>query len=490
MSKILVTTLGCKANQADSEDIAARYLSRGYSLAKKGEVPDICVVNTCTVTAKADSRCRNAIHKLKKLYPAAKMIVTGCMANVAEEELKRMKDVDTVIQTSDFRLPTSAERNQKTRPQLKIQDGCDNYCTYCIVPYARGKSRSLPVEDVVSRVEGLKAAGAQEIVLTGIHLGAYGKDLKPKTSLVNLLQKICHPRESGDLMNTIIYGRSPRQYDAAGAAITTSGMTDNRLRLRLSSIEPDEFSPEFLAFLAKACRTGHICPHFHIPLQSGTDEILKAMGRKYTTENYRALLGQITALLNTGGSQKSDVRCQISDLRHPTSSALPTSYFLPPTSSVAIGADVIVGFPGETAELFERTVKFIESLPIAYLHVFPYSPRPLTAAYKLKNTASAKEKQRRVAELCAISEGKQLKFYKSQIDKKLSVVTLRKRDKKTGLLKGISENYVPVLFEGGDELMGRECDVKVEEVRGLEVRGQKSEVGNLRSEIRLLTSDF
>ncbi len=303
----------------------------------------------------------------------------------------------------------------RSRPMLKVQDGCDRFCTYCIVPYARGRSRSVPVEEVVRRVKELAAGGNKEIVLTGIHLGAYGKDLRPQTSLAELLKNLipspCPSPSRGD---------------------------GGSYRLRLSSIDPDELSKDLISNLKSEISNHHICPHFHIPLQSGSDEILKKMGRKYTTAGYKNLI--------------SDLKSQV--------------------SNCAIGADVIVGFPGETKELFEETRAFVESISIDYLHVFPYSRRKLTVASKLKETVTNAEKHNRVKKLMEISNKKRLAFYRSFIGKQLNIVIEYKRDSSTGMLKGVSENYIPVLIDGGDELMGQLVKVRVTEVNNkTEVKG-------------------
>ncbi|PIR18362.1 MAG: tRNA (N(6)-L-threonylcarbamoyladenosine(37)-C(2))-methylthiotransferase MtaB [Deltaproteobacteria bacterium CG11_big_fil_rev_8_21_14_0_20_49_13] len=451
MGKVLITTLGCKVNQADSESIAAAYISKGFSLVKKGERPDVCIVNTCTVTAKADKECRGEIRKLKKLYPMAKVIVTGCYANVSADELQKMPEADEVVGTLPLVLSLSKdetlmvrqahhERAKKSRPQLKIQDGCNNFCAYCIVPYARGRSRSVPPEEVVSRVSELRDAGFKEVVLTGIHVGGYGADLEPKTTLVELLRGLCHSEPEGR--------RIPQDPSLSLRMTSDSTHNDTHFRIRLSSIDPDEWDDAIM---------DHVCPHFHIPLQSGDDEILRAMGRKYTTEDYRKLIEGIAIR----GSQRSDIRSQI----------FPTSDLRPLASSPAIGADVIVGFPGETDDHFERTKNFVSSLPLTYLHVFPYSRRKLTAAANLKETVPDPVKAERADILRKISEKKRFDFYKSFIGKTVRVVVEMKRDRRTGLLKGVSENYIPVLFEGDDRLMAKIVTVEIEGVNGDHVTG-------------------
>ncbi|OGQ49216.1 MAG: hypothetical protein A3I09_03170 [Deltaproteobacteria bacterium RIFCSPLOWO2_02_FULL_47_10] len=388
--KVYIATFGCKTNQADSEGIAARFMATGHERVYGANAADICIVNTCTVTAKADAQSKNEIRRLHRANPDAKIIVTGCYASVAQDELKKMAEVDEVMKYDD--LPNShfskgGRGGFKTRPNLKIQDGCDRYCAYCIVPYARGRARSMPMDEVLAEVAAFKEAGYPEIVLTGIHLGGYGLDLEPKTSLINLLHLLA-----------VLTGRD--------------------FRIRLSSIDPDEWTDELINFVTE---NKSVCQHFHIPLQSGDDEILKKMGRRYTTGQYKKLV--------------SDLKLKV--------------------SGCAIGADVIVGFPGETKESFERTRKFIEDLPTDYLHVFPYSERRLTAAAKLKETVSNKEKQERVGILREFSRRKREVFYKMHVNKELTVVIERRRDKKTGLLKGISGNHIPVLIKGSDELMGK-----------------------------------
>ncbi|MBI2974964.1 MAG: MiaB/RimO family radical SAM methylthiotransferase [Deltaproteobacteria bacterium] len=409
--KYLIETFGCRTNQADSDAIASKLLSKGHSPACKEETADICVINTCTVTAKADTQCRNMIRKLRRDYPKAKIVVTGCFAAVAENQSKKIagmeNDENLVFERSretNFSFFTAPVT--RARPNLKIQDGCDRFCAYCIVPYARGRSRSMPVKDVLEQLDLMHKAGIAEIVLTGIHLGGYGLDLKPETTLLGLLKKITpspSPLPRGEKVDT-----------------------DHCFRIRLSSIDPDEWSDELIDF---AAQNKMIARHFHIPLQSGDDEILQKMGRRYTTERYFRLL--------------SDIKSKAPDC--------------------AIGADVIVGFPGETREHFERTRQFIEKTPIDYLHVFPYSRRSQTASAKLEDTVSKAEKHRRASVLRAISAKKRAEFYKKMAGKKIDVVIEVNRDKKTGRLKGISGNYIPVLLDGDDGLLGRMVNVTLAE---------------------------
>jgi len=401
MSKYFIATLGCRANQADSDLIAAFFEAKGHVLAADGEPADVCVVNTCTVTAKADRECRNLIRRVRREHPWAKMVVTGCLASVAAGELKKMPEVDEVgldigapfTVTPPVLYARAVRHGERARPQLKIQDGCDRSCAYCIVPFARGKNRSMPESDVIGHVSMLKAGGAKEAVLTGIRLGGYGKEMSPPSDLAGLLGKI-------------------------------TPYADEDFRIRLSSIEPDEWDDGLVKIVSKE---PWICPHFHIPLQSGDDEILGLMGRSYTTAGYRDLLARLKA----------------------------------GRPDAAIGADVIVGFPGETEEHFRRTFDFIKGADIDYLHVFPYSRRSGTAAAKMKGHVQEKEKQRRAAALRTLSEEKKLSFHRANIGRKLRVVIEVKRDRKTGGLKGVSENYIQVLFNGGDGIMGTAANVLV-----------------------------
>ena len=405
--KVCITTLGCRANQADSNDIAGYFSSNGYAVAERCEKADVCVINTCTVTSGADADCRNKIRAVRKKNPKARIIITGCLARVAADDLKRMSEVDDVWGsewraealryngrnfTRNVAEPPRTPLIDRTRPLVKIQDGCDRFCAYCIVPFARGGNKSMPKDEVLRRVLSIKDSGYSEAVLTGIHLGGYGKDLSPKETLVGLLKDICATAGKG-------------------------------FRIRLSSIDPDEWTDELLDLVTKEPA---ICPHFHIPLQSGDDEILKKMKRRYNTVEFKSLVSKLKK-------------------------KLPDS---------AIGADVIVGFPGETNAHFEGTRRFIEGLDIAYLHVFSYSRRTGTAADKMSGQVPEREKKRRADILRKISEEKRAWFVKSQVGKKLRVVIEAKRDKKTGKLKGVSENYIPVLLDGGDEMMKKQVDVK------------------------------
>ncbi len=406
--KFAITTLGCKVNQCESDAICRKLESKGLKHISTADEADICIVNTCTVTQKASMQSRQAIRKAIKNYPRAKIIVTGCYAQTAPEELARIEGVSTVIDNthkmalpdllgpprreacqppqiihqsihhaSQFAEPAITVYGSRTRPFLKIQDGCNAFCTYCIVPYARGRSRSMPINSVMEQLKKLAEAGFMEVVLTGIHLGCYGQDFLPPKNLSNLL-----------------------------AAIDSSCPIS---RVRISSIEPMELTEEIISRVAASAK---FCPHFHIPLQSGDNTILSRMKRPYRREEFEEKIRHIH-------------------------SAMPHA---------AIGADVLVGFPGESQEAFENTFSLIQSLPVSYLHVFPFSPRKNTPAANYPD----KVPQRIVGERCKLlrklGQEKRRQFYTSQVGRDHQVLLEGTRDRASGKVKGFTGNYLPVLI--------------------------------------------
>ena len=346
---------------------------------------------------------RQAIRQAIRANPEARILVTGCYAQTEPEAIKKIAGVHDIVSHSDkSRIPeilsmteepkgclllTSALPNfhlqGRTRPFLKIQDGCNAFCAYCVVPFARGKGRSLPIESVLESISRLKTDGIYEIVLTGIHLGHYGLDLKPGTCLNDLLIAV----ESAAPME----------------------------RIRISSIELAEISNELIDRIADS---KIFCHHFHIPLQSGDNEVLKRMNRPYTREMFHHIVGRI--------------HDRIPD--------------------AAIGADVLVGFPGENDAAFDQTVFLIEALPITYLHVFPFSPRKGTPAYSFANQIPHSVVKARCSTLRALSKAKKKCFYRSHIGKELEILVEGVRDNTTGHLKGMTSNYIPVMVEGKDHL--------------------------------------
>ncbi|WP_027359579.1 tRNA (N(6)-L-threonylcarbamoyladenosine(37)-C(2))-methylthiotransferase MtaB [Desulforegula conservatrix] len=420
MKKFVITTLGCRVNQFESDSIASILKGRGWEKAGRSEKADVCIINTCTVTGKASMQSRQAIRAKIREHEGATVVVTGCYAQTEAEEIKKIEGVTHVLGQKEKQLiPDLLETGaaldelkakglgdsfsclvpsifeERTRPYLKIQDGCEAFCTYCIVPYARGKSRSMAFDDVLLNLRRIRDQGAQEAVLTGIHLGAYGHDLDPKTNLKSLLQKI------------------------------TS--LDDMPRIRLSSIEPRELAPEIIELAAS---TDRICHHFHIPLQSGDADILKRMGRPYTPEYFAGLVKSINEKL----------------------------------PSAAIGVDVLTGFPGETDEFFRNTFNLLESLPIAYVHAFPFSPRKGTPAATFKEQIHPEVMKARCAEIREMGQKKKTMFYGNHVGKTLDMMVESKRDKKTGMLKGISGNYISMLAEGPAKHMNTLVRVKAVEI--------------------------
>jgi len=411
--KVALTTLGCKVNQYESAALAEDLRKKGFSLVSFRSPADIYIINTCTVTAFSDFQARQLIRRAKRANPQAKIIVTGCYAQVAAADIASLNGVTLVIGNdqkhtiptllqkgainSKGTLPDDISQQKKfcempltkfygqTRAFLKIQDGCNSFCSYCIVPFARGKSRSLPPENILKAVNRFTQNGYREIVLTGIHLGSYGYDLNPTANLTSILRQIMNCRKD--------------------------------VRFRLSSIEPGEITDELLHLFNKQ---DILCSHLHIPLQSGDDKILQLMKRNYDSGFYRILIEKISIAF----------------------------------SDLAIGVDVMVGFPGEGDAEFNNTFKLLRDLPVAYLHVFPYSERPETMAQKLYPKVPENIKKERASILRNLSSKKREEFALRFLGKKLDVLVEKVKDKRTGLMKGFSNNYLPVLLENNDSSVG------------------------------------
>ncbi len=427
-----VLTLGCKVNQVEGAYLAESLSALGGRAVSPGEGPRIVVVNTCAVTAKAAYEGRKLIRRALSLNPEL-VVATGCYAQTFPEEVLKAgeKKIAVFGQAEKFRLPeimaenppeklrgqilvTPAERLRKAQPApitrfpghtrafLRVQDGCSQRCAYCIVPLARGPSRSLSEEEVLRQAKIFVEEGYREIVITGIHLGFWGRDLRPPKTLVDLLRKL---------------------------------ETLGQVRLRLSSLEVTEITP---ALLAWASSSANFAPHFHVPLQSGDDGVLRAMGRLYTGEFYLEVLSEIRR-------------------RFP---------------QAALGADVLVGFPGESEEAFQRTYELIARSPLTYLHVFPYSPRPGTRAYTLFSQIPPEVIVRRARALRELSARKRKAFYQAQVGRVLQVL-VEEREEETGLLKGLSENYVPVYLRGEAQLRGEIVSVRVVRVIDSRVYGER-----------------
>ena len=428
MHRFTITTLGCKVNQYESEALAQKLSDDGqWVISRDKEIADLCIINTCTVTQKASMQSRQAIRQAIRSHPKARIIVTGCYAQTEPDEINKIKGVHHVIGHFDkHKLPDmilagkenilpSPDLEQKihhfnpmpsvglgyrTRPFLKIQDGCNDFCTYCIVPYARGPSRSLPPERVLDNINKIHQAGYHEVVLTGIHLGNYGIDLgKRKADLLDLLNRI----------------RKTCTID----------------RVRLSSIEPFELTEDIIKFVAQSgSGPAKICHHFHIPLQSGDDFILKKMHRPYSRSFFIDLVEKIHKLL----------------------------------PDCAIGVDTLIGFPGESDRAFENTYSLIEQLPVSYLHVFPFSPRKGTPAYSYPDKVNSNVIRERCQKMRTLGKLKRNVFYNKFKGKTLEILIEGKQKKSTNLLKGITSNYIPVLVKGEDKLKNTMANVTIDEV--------------------------
>ncbi|MBI5417483.1 tRNA (N(6)-L-threonylcarbamoyladenosine(37)-C(2))-methylthiotransferase MtaB, partial [Candidatus Poribacteria bacterium] len=414
--KVTFYTLGCKLNQSESISMANELNSSGYEIISESEKPEICIINTCTVTSHSDQRCRQMIRKYIKENPNAIIIVTGCYAERNKNEILQISGVNLVIgnlekanivehiekiRNTDCEIK---EKNEiyasvcgdigKTRAFIKIQDGCNFGCSYCIVPKVRGKSRSVPIDLILKEIEKVVNFGYPEIVLTGINIGAYGKDIPDYPNLYELLKEILR--------------------------------ISSHSRIRLSSIEPDEVTDEIINLIVE---NQNICRHLHIPLQSGTDEILKLMNRRYSIKNYINVLDRVIK------------NC----------------------SNIALGTDLIVGFPGETDALFQKTKELVESLALNYIHVFPYSRREGTASYLINETVTEKEKKERVKIVRDIFNKKMLNYKKQFINKTLKAVIETTRHHGTGKLVCLTDNYLRVLIDGNDSLMKKSISIRIKE---------------------------
>lgn len=424
MKKLAFYTLGCKVNQVETEQIKEEFDSRGYQIVDFDEPADIYVINTCTVTHVSDRKSRAMLRRAVRRNPAALVVALGCVAQVDAEQLAAIEGVDLVVGNKDkenlvpivedyiSREHTGVEvkvdrissedkprtilyqhLHQRTRAFVKIQDGCQSFCSYCIVPFARGPVRSKRPEDVLAEIKQLVDLGYREIVLTGIHTGFYGADLQD-WSLSRLLATI---------LDQVV----------------------GEYRIRLSSIEPLELNDKLLDLVAA---DRHICRHLHIPLQSGSDHILKSMGRRYDRSYYRELTTQAFQRI----------------------------------PGVALMADVMVGFPGESEENFADTYDLIEQSPLANLHVFKYSRRAGTRAAEMKDKVDEKEKQRRSELLIELARKKQIEFINQFRGQSFDLLV----EQKIGLDKytGITDNYIEIDFTSVQDLRGQLCTVKLMEV--------------------------
>lgn len=421
MKKIAITTLGCKVNQFESASFISSFEDRGCPIVPFDSDADVYVINTCSVTAKAAQQSRQMIRRALRRRPEARVVVTGCYAQMDPEVLLDLGSkrvyiigngykhllVDTALadHQPDLVMVAGTIRDSKqichlpvrrfkgrSRAYLRIQDGCDNFCSYCIVPYTRGCSRSLPLAKVLQQVEQFSQEGYLELVVTGINVGKYGLDLGEGETVCTLLNRICS--------------------------------NFKHLRIRLSSIEPTEVDEHLLTLMTTHA---NFMPHLHIPLQSGDNDILVRMNRIYTRAQFAAVIEEVHRSL----------------------------------PSAAIGCDVLCGFPGESSQAAANTFDLLADLPVSYLHVFPYSPRPGTPAAAMAHQVSGREKVARIQRLRHLDEQKRHHFHTRQIGTTHRVLVER-RHKKTGLLQGFSDNYIPILFPGATRLVHQVVPVRIQ----------------------------
>ena len=424
--KAVYYTLGCKLNFAETSTIGSALKAQGMATVRKGEIADVCVINTCSVTEVADSKCRQAINRLVRNHPGAVVVVTGCYAQLKPEQVSALEGVDLVlgsnekgqiveaiaerlqmmpeerklaaheyriVRTADIRnFMPSCSCGDRTRYFLKVQDGCDYYCTYCTIPFARGRSRNGSIELLLGQAREAAMAGAKEIVITGVNIGDFGKTTGE--SFLDLLK----------------------------ALDSVEGIE----RYRISSIEPNLLTDEVIQFCAQSRA---FMPHFHIPLQSGSDEVLRLMRRKYDTALFRSKVERVLELM----------------------------------SDAFIGVDTIVGTRGETEELFQEAYDFMASLPVAQYHVFPYSERPGTKALEIPHKVRPEEKKERSQKILDLSESITHAFYERYIGKVRPVLLEHSKSKRT--MHGFTDNYIRVEIDLPEGVQSSMLDNTIVNVR-------------------------
>ncbi|MFQ5586837.1 MAG: tRNA (N(6)-L-threonylcarbamoyladenosine(37)-C(2))-methylthiotransferase MtaB [Thermodesulfobacteriota bacterium] len=418
---VFIATLGCKANQYDSFAIEEMLAMGDFQVVSDPEGADACVINTCTVTGRTDAQARQLIRRVKRENSDALVIVTGCYAQVSPHEVAEIEGVDYVLGNGEKervvehllmgsggdapRVSVEKEGSAiglrasgspgRTRAYLKVQDGCDNSCTYCIIPTARGEARSMNRETLLAEIDILVEKGYREVVLTGIHLGSYGEGFSPPMNITGLLKSI-----------------EERRYPC---------------RFRVSSLDSDEITDELIELMATS---ETICRHLHLPVQSGDDSIIRRMNRGGGADAVRERVERI-----------------ISSIR-----------------DVAIGVDVIVGFPGEGEDEFMNTVRLLDALPIAYMHIFPFSKRKGTPAALFPDQVDAQVIKERCERLRELDREKRAAFYGSYLGREVSVLVEETRNRTTGLFQGRSDNYIPVLIDDYEGPANRLLSVRLESV--------------------------
>jgi len=439
MKTVAFYTLGCKVNQYETNGMTAKFLEYGYSIVEFGEIADIYVINTCTVTAMSDKKSRTVIRRAKSLNEKGNVVVTGCYSETAKEEVQKISEVDLIVGNNEKKdiveiveeyienscrggfpyppgqkgkkLMTKAVEQEefmdfgatvsidRTRLIIKVQDGCDNFCAYCIIPYAKGRARSRRIDSVISEIKCAVEKGVKEVVITGIEISSYGKGLAGNVSLIDLLEEV----------NNI----------------------EGLERIRLGSLEPNTISLDFVSRLSKLDK---ICNHFHLSLQSGCDETLKRMNRKYSVKEFEE---KVTLLR----------------------SAFP---------DMALTTDIIVGFPGETEEEFKKTYEFLKEIGFSKMHVFKYSSRKGTVASRMENQIDAKEKEIRSKKLIELSDRNEKEFIKQYINRKVLVLFEKKRG---SVIKGHTSNYIVVKSICKADVSNEIKTVEIKKQEGTELIG-------------------
>lgn len=407
MNKVAFITLGCKVNQYETNAMIQKFIEQGYNIVEHTKKADIYIINTCTVTNMSDRKSRQMLRRVKDLNPHAIVVACGCYAQVAKEELKKIPEIDLILgnnekkeivryiekyldekkqiqstqdvmQTREYVDFGNVTYTEKTRAVIKVQDGCDRFCSYCIIPYARGRVRSRKPESVISEIENIAKEGIKEVVITGIHVASYGKDFSEKYRLIDLLEEI----------NEI------------------NGIE----RIRLGSIEPLLIDKEFMSRLIKLEK---ICHHFHLSLQSGCDETLKRMNRRYTTKEFEKIVNLLRENYN----------------------------------DVILTTDIIVGFPGETEEEFNKTYEFLKKINFYKMHVFKYSKRKGTKAAMMPLQIDGNIKEIRSQKLIELSNINEIEYNKTYIGKEVQVLFEERKD---GFYKGHTKNYILVYLPEED----------------------------------------
>jgi len=433
MKRVAFYTLGCKVNQYETNAMTQKFQEAGYEIVElNNEIADIYIVNTCTVTNMSDRKSRQVLRRLKDKNQDAVVVAVGCYVQVAKQELEEMPEIDIALGNEEkkdivkyiekfienkkklieiddisaqkeFKEMGQITYTEKTRAVIKVQDGCNNFCSYCIIPYARGRVRSRNEENIIEEITQIAKNGIQEVVITGIHVASYGKDLGNENGLIELLEKI----------NSI----------------------DGIVRIRLGSLEPKVITEEFMQRLVKLEK---ICHHFHLSLQSGCDETLKRMNRKYLTQDIIEIIERLRKYYN----------------------------------DVILTTDIIVGFPGETEEEFNKTYEFLQQAKLYKMHVFQYSPRKGTRAATMPNQVDGNIKEARSKKLIHLSNENQLEYNESLIGKNVEVLFEDKEIKDNiAYYKGHTQNYILVKYKTDEELENALKLVKVFEAEGECVKG-------------------